>query len=92
MPDTPQARVEVPEPDGTAKSIPSDDVDGPIVISNEFADVVVRRVKTRNGTRLEIASPRRGARIHLDAVALDCLSYSEPELITSLLSHNPGTS
>jgi hypothetical protein len=60
--------------------------DGPIVIANEFADVVIRKVRTRNGARLDIWSPRRGTRVLLDAVALDCLSFQEPELITSMLS------
>lgn len=63
---------------------------GPIVIANEFADVVVRKVKTRNGMRLDIWSPKRGTRVLLDAVALDCLSFQEPELITQLLARNPG--
>ena len=64
--------------------------DLPIVIANEFADVVVRKVETRNGMRLSIWSPRRGSQVLLDAVALDCLSYQEPELITELLARNPG--
>ena len=58
---------------------------------DEFADVVVRRVSTRNGMRLEIWSPRRGTSIRLDAVALDALSFQEPELITELLRRNPGS-
>ncbi len=62
----------------------------PILIANEFADVVVRKVETRNGMRLDIWSPRRGSRVQLDAVALDCLSFQEPELITQLLARNPG--
>lgn len=64
--------------------------EGPIVIANEFADVVVSRVQTRNGMRLDIWSPRRGTRILLDAVALDCLSYQEPELITEMLARRPA--
>jgi hypothetical protein len=64
--------------------------DGPIVIANEFADVVIRKVETRNGMRLDIWSPRRGSRVQLDAVALDCLSYQEPELISQLIARNPG--
>ncbi|WP_456612726.1 hypothetical protein [Blastococcus sp. SYSU DS0753] len=64
--------------------------DGPIVIANEFADVVIRKVETRNGMRLDIWSPRRGSRVMLDAVALDCLSYQEPELISQLIARNPG--
>ena len=63
--------------------------EGPIVITNEFADVVVRKVATRNGVRLDIWSPRRGTRVLLDAVALDCLSFQEPELISELLSRKP---
>ena len=64
--------------------------DGPIIIANEFADVVIRKVETRNGMRLAIWSPRRGSRVLLDAVALDCLSYQEPELITEMLAHRPA--
>ena len=63
--------------------------DGPFVIANEFADVVVRKVTTRNGVRLDIWSPRRGSRVLLDAVALDCLSFQEPSLISELLSRRP---
>ena len=64
--------------------------DGPIVVANEFADVVVRKVMTRNGVRLELWSPRRGTCIRFDAVALDVLSYQEPEFITDLLSRTPS--
>lgn len=82
--------VEQPR-DGEVSEYPADcGNDGPIVIANEFADVVVRRVPTRNGMRLDIWSPRRGTRVLLDAVALDCLSFQEPELITEMLSRNPG--
>lgn len=75
---------------GDVSEYPSAPTDGPIVIANEFADVVIRRVETRNGMRLDIWSPRRGSRILLDAVALDCLSYQEPELITELLARRPA--
>ena len=64
--------------------------DGPIVVANEFADVVVRKVETRNGVRLELWSPRRGTSVRYDAVALDVLSYQDPEFITKLLSRTPG--
>ena len=64
--------------------------DGPIVVSNEFADVVVTRVRTRNGVRLDIWSPRRGTRVQLDAVELDCLSYQPKETFSELLERKPG--
>lgn len=60
-----------------------------IVVANEFADVRVRRVSTRNGARLEIYSPRRGTRIHLDAVELDLLSFQEPEIFSEMLERTP---
>lgn len=63
---------------------------GPIVVANEFADVVVTRVRTRNGVRLDIWSPRRGTRVQLDAVELDCLSYQPPETFTAMLERTPG--
>ncbi|MFG2884600.1 dihydrodiol dehydrogenase [Streptomyces sp. NPDC048297] len=64
--------------------------DGPIVIANEFADVIIRKVQTRNGVRLDIWSPRRGSRVLLDAVALDCLSFQEPDFITDMLARRPA--
>jgi hypothetical protein len=75
---------------GERSTYPTETTDGPIVIANEFADAVVRKVETRNGMRLDIWSPRRGTRILLDAVALDCLSYQDPKLITELLSRRPA--
>jgi hypothetical protein len=57
-----------------------------IAVGNEFADVVVRKVTTGNGVRLEIFAPRRKTSVLLDAVALDCLTWQAPELITRLLS------
>lgn len=64
--------------------------DGPIVVANEFADVVVRRVATRNGMRLEIWSPRRGTRVHLDAVELDSLTWQPPETFSELIERAPA--
>lgn len=82
--------VEQPEI-GDVSSYPADGGEsGPIVIANEFADVVVRKVETRNGMRLDIWSPRRGTRVLLDAVALDCLSFQDPDFITEMLARRPS--
>ena len=83
-------RAEQPEI-GDVSTYPADGGEsGPIVIANEFADVVVRKIETRNGMRLDIWSPRRGTRVLLDAVALDCLSFQEPDLITEMLARRPS--
>jgi len=83
--------IDHPEEGTAIPRIRDEGNNGPMTVSNEFADVVVRRVSTRNGMRLEIWSPRRGTSIRLDAVALDALSFQEPELITELLRRNPGS-
>ena len=57
----------------------------PIVVANEFVDVEVRRVLTRNGMRLEIRSPRRGTSVRLDAMVLDALTRQPPEVLSDLL-------
>ena len=57
----------------------------PVIIANEFVDVQVSRVLTRNGVRLEIYSPRRGTRIRLDAMVLDALTMQSPEVFSDML-------
>jgi hypothetical protein len=56
-----------------------------IEISNEFTTVCVKKVDTRNGTRLEISSPRLGYRIQLDALALESLTWQTMETFSRFL-------
>jgi hypothetical protein len=63
----------------------------PIVIANEFVDVAVRPVLTRNGIRLEIRSPRRGTSVRLDAMVLDALTVQPPEAFSDLLRSESGS-
>jgi hypothetical protein len=64
--------------------------DPPITISNEFADVRIRKVWTRNGERLEIAALRRGFRIRLDAVELESLTWQPPDTFSGFLKASLG--
>lgn len=64
--------------------------DDPIIVANEFVDVEVRRVLTRNGVRLEIYSPRRGKRVRLDAMVLDALTWQPPETFSDMLKSESG--
>ena len=63
-----------------------------IVIANEFAYVVVRKVSTRNGDRLEIVSPRLHHAIRLDAMILESLTWQRPDALSALLEdpHGPA--
>jgi hypothetical protein len=56
------------------------------VLANEFATVVVRRVPTRNGVRLEIASAKLGFRVSLDPLALESLTWQTPAFFSRLLA------
>lgn len=47
-----------------------------IIIANEFAAVMVRKIATRNGERLEIRSIGKGRFVRLDAIALEALTWS----------------
>jgi hypothetical protein len=56
-----------------------------VEIGNEFANVNVRKVLTRNGARLEVSSPRRGLTVYLDSTVLDALTWQTPESLSILL-------
>ncbi len=60
--------------------------DPSIQIANEFAAVQVRKVRTRNGERLEIASTRLGHSVRLDALELESLTWQSPDFFSQLLS------
>ncbi len=62
-------------------------------IANEFAVVTVdKKIFTRNGERLEIASPRLGFRIQLDPLELESLSWQTKESLSRFLEdpYGPG--
>jgi hypothetical protein len=61
-----------------------------IYISNEFADIRVRKVYTRNGERLQIEARRRGYRIELDALQLEGLTWQSPETFSYFLRESLG--
>ena len=54
-----------------------DDVDGELVVQNEFTSVRVRKIRTRNGERLEISSFRVPHTIRLDALVLESLTWRD---------------
>lgn len=58
--------------------------DAPVSISNEFARVVVRKVYTRNGERLEITAPFFHAIVRLDPLQLETLARQDHALFERL--------
>lgn len=55
-------------------------------IFNEFARVIVRKVYTRNGERLEIRAPHFEAVARLDPLQLESLARRDTELLIQLLA------
>lgn len=56
-----------------------------IRIANEFASVTVRKVKTRNGERLEIISIGLGLQVSLDPLSLESLTWQRADMYSALL-------
>lgn len=63
----------------------------PVSVANEFTEVVVRRVETRNGSRLLISAPRSGQWITLDALEVEALTWQNPRTLAAMVgnSHAP---
>jgi len=62
-----------------------------IRLGNEFSEVVVAPVQTRNGVRLRISVPASGHQIDLCPLELEALTWQDHEFFTNLLStpHGP---
>jgi hypothetical protein len=64
--------------------------DEPVIkIGNEFTEVEVGRVRTRNGTRLRIFVPSSGREILLCPLELEALTWQDHGLFSHLLA-TPG--
>jgi hypothetical protein len=62
----------------------------PLTVANEFAEVQVRRVDTRNGSRLLITAPRSGQWISLDALEVEALTRQNTRTLTAMVGNSYG--
>ncbi len=60
-----------------------------IKMANEFTEVVVDRIQTRNGMRLRILVPSSGSQILLCPLELEALTWQDHDLFSHLLA-TPG--
>jgi hypothetical protein len=65
-------------------------VSEPITIANEFAEVVVQRVDTRNGSRLLISAPKTGRSISLDALEIEALTRQNTRTLAAMVGNSEG--
>lgn len=54
-------------------------------VANEFSQVTVTRVETRNGTRLLIDSPKTGQWIALDPLELEALTWQTVRTFSEMI-------
>jgi len=59
----------------------------PITLANEFTEVVVRRVDTRNGSRLLVSAPRSGRWISLDALEVEALTRQNARTLAAMVGN-----
>lgn len=60
-------------------------------IANEFTGVMVRKVWTRQGERLELSVPKKGYRLLLDAMQLEIVAAQDPTRFTQLFATKLGS-
>lgn len=61
-----------------------------IEVANEFAQVRVLRVETRNGARLLIESPKSGQWVALCPLELEALTWQGPQTFSAMIGHPFG--
>ncbi|OHV05641.1 dihydrodiol dehydrogenase [Mycobacterium talmoniae] len=62
----------------------------PLTVANEFAEVQLRRVDTRNGSRLLITAPKSGRWISLDALEVEALTRQNPRTLAAMVGTGDG--
>ncbi|SFL31494.1 hypothetical protein [Geodermatophilus ruber] len=62
----------------------------PIVIANEFAEVRVLRVETRNGARLLIEAPKSGQWVALCPLELEALTWQNTATFSAMVGNPFG--
>ena len=62
----------------------------PLTLANEFTEVTVRRVDTRNGSRLLIHAPKSGQWITLDALEVEALTRQNARTLAAMVGNSAG--
>jgi hypothetical protein len=66
---------------------PQDRPEPAISLGNEFAEIRVSRLETRNGSRLLIESTRTGQWVALCPLELESLTWQGPQTFSEMIGH-----
>tara|TARA_Y100000114_G_scaffold79410_1_gene73143 strand:- start:41713 stop:42021 length:309 start_codon:yes stop_codon:yes gene_type:complete len=58
----------------------------PLTIANEFSEIRVSHVETRNGSRLLIESPKSGQWIAVDPLELEALTWQTTQTFSAMIA------
>ena len=61
-----------------------------MTIANEFAEIRVAKVQTRNGARLLVESPRSGQWVTLCPLELESLTWQSPQTFSAMIGNPFG--
>lgn len=75
------------EPDPVAGVVSAEEWQG---IGNEFTGVHFRKVRTKNGERLQLFVPRRGHSVVLDPMQLEIVAAQDPTFFSRLHASELG--
>ncbi|MEO7234629.1 MAG: hypothetical protein ABIW80_04570 [Lapillicoccus sp.] len=67
--------------------VPPERLEPSIGLGNEFAEIRVSRVETRNGSRLLIESTRTGQWVALCPLELESLTWQGPRTFSEMIGH-----
>ena len=59
----------------------------PLVVANEFSEIHVSKVHTRNGVRLLVESVKSGQWVTLDPLELESLTWQSPATFSAMVGH-----
>ncbi|ANS31608.1 hypothetical protein ACVH9Z_13100 [Rhodococcus opacus] len=62
-------------------------VGDPLTIANEFAEVSVHKVATRNGVRLLVHAPKSGQWVCVDPLELEALTWQNPATFAAMVGN-----
>ena len=62
----------------------------PIVLGNEFSEVRISRVDTRNGSRLLIESPKSGQWVSLCPLEVEALTWQGTATFSAMIAQSFG--
>jgi hypothetical protein len=63
----------------------------PLVLGNEFSEIRITKVETRNGARLLIESPRSGQWVALCPLELEALTWQQTATFSEMIGHPFGS-